>query len=148
MCEPQHLTTLWASTAVTGIPLLYFYLLYVRHQIMRMVIMKLTISGMWRRVVWYPFKNVLKEPATLQIEAPYPWDLSAAFYLVWRRHISLYKFSSCHTENGHAVAWMVGALCYKPEGSIPVEVIATFQLTYSIQLHNDPGVGSASKRNE
>jgi hypothetical protein len=51
---------------------------------------------------------------------------------------------------GPAVAYLLEALCYKPEGRgfIPDEVIGFFQFTQSFQPHYDPGVDSASNRNE
>jgi hypothetical protein len=49
----------------------------------------------------------------------------------------------------HALAYLVEALCYKPEGrGIESRWGRFFQLTYSFQPHYGPGVDSASNRNE
>jgi hypothetical protein len=49
---------------------------------------------------------------------------------------------------GHAVAWLVEALCYKPEG----RGIESYEVDFSVDIifhpHCDPGVDSASNRNE
>ena len=51
---------------------------------------------------------------------------------------------------GYAVAQLVEALCYKPEGyGIDSRWChSNFSLTQTFQPHNVPGVNSASNRNE
>ena len=48
---------------------------------------------------------------------------------------------------GHAVAQLVEALCYKPEGR-GFDWNWNFSLTQSFRPHYGPGVDSASNRNE
>jgi hypothetical protein len=61
---------------------------------------------------------------------------------LYRPHTVLYR--------GHALAYLVEAPCYKPEGSGFDSRWShwIFQLTWSFQPHYGPGVHSASNRNE
>ena len=65
-------------------------------------------------------------------------------------HIILTIYPKYWVQWGHAVAQLVEALCYKPEGrgfdSRWCHWI--FSLTYSFRRHYGPGVDSASNRNE
>jgi hypothetical protein len=50
---------------------------------------------------------------------------------------------------GHAVAYLVEALCYKPEGrGFDYRLGGFFQLAYSFQPHYGPAIDSNSNRNE
>jgi hypothetical protein len=53
-------------------------------------------------------------------------------------------------RRGHAIAYLVETLCYKPEGRVFDSWWGhwIFQLTSSFQPHYYPGVDSASNRNE
>jgi hypothetical protein len=50
---------------------------------------------------------------------------------------------------GHTVAWLVEALCYKPEGRVFDSLCHwNFSICLAFQLHYGPGVYSASNRNK
>jgi hypothetical protein len=69
---------------------------------------------------------------------------------MWRAVRSLILHTATLHYWGHAVAQLVEALCYKPEGRgfDSRWYHWNFSLTYSFRPHYGPGVDSASNRNE
>jgi hypothetical protein len=89
--------------------------------------------------------------STLKMEATGSSETLVTTYRTLRRQFFIVTIKqSIYTRMGHTVAYLVEVLCYNPKvaGSIPDEVAGFFHFTSSFQSQYDPGIDSASNRNE